>query len=57
MITNLLVEIGSSPALAKVTSIATILVLNFLGRRYLVFPLAARREWRERQQQEWKQMP
>ena len=57
MITNLFVEIGSSPAIAKVTSIATILVLNFLGRRYLVFPLAARRDWRERQQQEWKQMP
>jgi len=57
MITNLFVEIGSPPAIAKVTSIATILVLNFLGRRYLVFPLAARRDWRERQQQEWKKKP
>ena len=39
-VTKLFINLGSAPAVAK--SIATVLVLvfNFLGRRYLVFPLA-----------------
>ena len=56
-ITKLLVEIGSSPGIAKIIAIALLLIFNFAGRRYLVFPLAARGEWRERMQREWKQVP
>ena len=56
-ITKLFVEIGSSPAVAKIIAIALLLIFNFAGRRYVVFPLTARGEWRERLQREWKQVP
>jgi dolichol-phosphate mannosyltransferase len=56
-LTKLFVEIGNTPAIAKIISIAVLLVLNFLGRRYLVFPSAARGGWRERKHREWKQLP
>src|SRR5262249_11391478 len=56
-ITKLLVEIGSSPGIAKIIAIALLLIFNFAGRRYVVFPLTGRGEWRERLQREWKQVP
>jgi putative flippase GtrA len=50
--TKLLVEIGSSPGIAKIIAIALLLIFNFAGRRYVVFPLTARGEWRERMPRE-----
>jgi dolichol-phosphate mannosyltransferase len=51
-ITKLFVNLGSSPALAKIIATALVLIFNFLGRRYIVFPLAGRGGWRERNQAE-----
>ena len=56
-ITKLLVGIGSSPGIAKIIAIALLLIFNFAGRRYVVFPSTARGEWRKRMQREWKQVP
>jgi glycosyltransferase involved in cell wall biosynthesis len=56
-VTNLFVNLGNSPATAKITATALVLVFNFLGRRYLVFPLAGRGGWGERKQEEWNQGP
>jgi dolichol-phosphate mannosyltransferase len=53
-ITKSFVEMGSSPAVAKIIATSLVLIFNFVGRRYLVFPLAAKGGWRERMQQEWK---
>jgi dolichol-phosphate mannosyltransferase len=47
-ITRLFVETGVSPAVAKIIATASVLIFNFVGRRYLVFPSAARGDWRER---------
>jgi dolichol-phosphate mannosyltransferase len=56
-ITKLFVNLGSSPALAKIIAAALVLIFNFVGRRYIVFPLAGRGGWRERKQAEWIQGP
>jgi glycosyltransferase involved in cell wall biosynthesis len=56
-VTNLFVNLGNPPAIAKLIPIALLLLFNFLGRRYLVFPLAGRGEWGERKQEEWNQAP
>jgi dolichol-phosphate mannosyltransferase len=44
--TKILMSFGLFAALAKLVASAFVLVLNFLGRRYLVFPLAGRPPWR-----------
>jgi len=44
-ITKLVFNLGQSPAVAKITATALVLIFNFLGRRYLVFPLAGRGWW------------
>src|SRR5262249_25935546 len=41
-----LITAGAWPPLAKLTSTAVGLVLNFTGRRYLVFPEASNPDWR-----------
>lgn len=46
-ITKSLVGSGSSPEIAKITATALILIFNFVGRRYLVFPLTGRGDWHE----------
>lgn len=46
IITRTFVGIGMGPALAKVFSAAMVLVLNYLGRRFLVFPEKVRSDWR-----------
>jgi len=51
-ITKLLVGTGSSPAIAKIIATALVLIFNFAGRRYLVFPLAPRGVWQERMQRD-----
>jgi putative flippase GtrA len=56
-VTNLFVNLGNSPAIAKITATALVLVFNFLGRRYLVFHLAGRGQWGERKHEEWNQVP
>jgi glycosyltransferase involved in cell wall biosynthesis len=50
IVTKLCVGMGYSPAIAKIVATALVLVFNFAGRRYLVFPLRSRGEWRERMQ-------
>jgi glycosyltransferase involved in cell wall biosynthesis len=55
--TKLFVNVGSSPAVAKLVATALVLMFNFLGRRYLVFPLAGRGGWRERKKGAWTQVP
>src|SRR5262249_24425106 len=54
-ITKVFIEIGIRPAVAKIIATALVLIFNYGGRRYLVFPLAARRGWRERIQKEWSE--
>ena len=44
-ITKLVFDLGHSPAVAKITATVLVLVFNFLGRRYLVFPLAGKNWW------------
>ena len=44
-ITKLVFNLGHSPAVAKITATVLVLVFNFLGRRYLVFPLAGKNWW------------
>jgi dolichol-phosphate mannosyltransferase len=44
--TQLFVGLGSAPWLAKVSSTAIGLVLNFAGRRYVVFPEKGRPDWK-----------
>jgi dolichol-phosphate mannosyltransferase len=51
--TKLFFNLGSAPAVAKITATILVLVLNFMGRRYLVFPLTRRGGWSERKQEEW----
>jgi glycosyltransferase involved in cell wall biosynthesis len=53
-ITELFVNVGSSPGFAKSAATGLILVFNFAARRYIVFPLAGREEWRGRRHREWK---
>jgi dolichol-phosphate mannosyltransferase len=55
IVTKLSVNLGSSPAIAKSIATALVLAVNFVGRRYIVFPLAGRGEWQERRQREWIQ--
>jgi glycosyltransferase involved in cell wall biosynthesis len=45
VITKSAVNLGSPAAIAKVIATALVLVFNFLGRRFLVFPLTGRGEW------------
>jgi glycosyltransferase involved in cell wall biosynthesis len=56
-VTKLCIGMGTSPAFAKIVATALVLIFNFAGRRYLVFPLPSRGEWRERMQRKWKQVP
>jgi dolichol-phosphate mannosyltransferase len=51
-VTNLFVNLGNPPAIAKIAATTIVLLFNFLGRRYLVFPLAGRGGWGERKQEE-----
>jgi dolichol-phosphate mannosyltransferase len=44
--TRLFIELGSAPWLAKVFSTAIGLVLNFAGRRFIVFPEKGRPDWK-----------
>ena len=53
IVTKLSVNLGSSPAIAKIIATALVFAVNFIGRRYIVFPLAGRGEWQERKQREW----
>ena len=55
--TKLFLNLGSGPAVAKITATLLVLVFNFLGRRYLVFPLAGRGGWSERKREKWIQEP
>jgi putative flippase GtrA len=48
--TKLFITAGSLPALAKIMATAVVLMVNFIGRRYIVFPLAGRADWRPRNQ-------
>jgi putative flippase GtrA len=57
LITKLFLNLGSTPAVAKMIATILVLVLNFLGRRYLVFPLAGRGEWSKRKQEDWRREP
>jgi putative flippase GtrA len=52
--TRLAINLEYSPSVAKGTATALILMFNFVGRRYIVFPLAQRGEWRDRQQDKWR---
>jgi len=45
LITKLVFNAGNSPAVAKITATALVLMFNFLGRRYVVFPLAGKGQW------------
>jgi dolichol-phosphate mannosyltransferase len=45
-ITKLLFELGASPLLSKTVATALVLILNFSGRRYLVFPESTSGPWR-----------
>jgi putative flippase GtrA len=47
-ITKLFIGIGVAPALSKGIATVFVLLFNFAGRRYIVFPLSARGEWRAR---------
>jgi dolichol-phosphate mannosyltransferase len=44
-VTRAWLEAGASPWLAKSIAIGLGLILNFLGRRYIVFPESANRDW------------
>jgi dolichol-phosphate mannosyltransferase len=48
--TRLFVALGVPPALSKVTSTAIGLILNFSGRRFLVFPEKPNPEWKPQNQ-------
>ena len=50
-ITKLFVSLGSPPKNAKITATALVLIFNFVGRRYLVFPLTGRGDWHKLKQQ------
>ena len=50
-------SLGTSIAIAKLIASAAVLILNFLGRRYLVFPSASRQEWGERKHEDWIEKP
>jgi glycosyltransferase involved in cell wall biosynthesis len=49
-ITKLFLTAGSSPALAKIMATALVLIFNFMGRRYIIFPLPGRTDWHARNQ-------
>ena len=50
VITKSAISLGTPAVIAKTIATALILIFNFLGRRYLVFPLTGRGEWQERKQ-------
>jgi len=52
-ITKFFFSLGTSITTAKLIASAAVLVLNFLGRRYIVFPSAGRRDWGARKQEDW----
>ena len=56
-ITKLSFSLGASIAVAKLIASAAVLILNFLGRRYLIFPLLGRQEWGARRQEGWIKKP
>jgi putative flippase GtrA len=45
-ITKSLFKFGASPLLSKAVATALVLILNFSGRRYFVFPELASGPWR-----------
>jgi putative flippase GtrA len=45
-VTDTLISIRCSPMVSKLTGTAMVLVLNFLGRRFLVFPEKPSGPWR-----------
>jgi glycosyltransferase involved in cell wall biosynthesis len=47
-ITKSLIDRGTLLTIAKITATAVVLMFNFVARRYVVFPLAGRGEWRPR---------
>ena len=47
-ITKSLFKFGASPLLSKTVAAALVLILNFSGRRYFVFPEATSGPWRSR---------
>lgn len=49
VITKSLFEFGVSPSLSKMAATAIVFILNFLGRRYFVFPEPTSGPWRSRQ--------
>jgi putative flippase GtrA len=46
VVTKWLLGIGLAPAIAKLAVNSLFLAYNFIARRYLVFPLAKRQDWR-----------
>lgn len=48
--TRLFVALGLSPALSKISSTAIGLILNFSGRRFLVFPEKSNPDWKPQNQ-------
>jgi len=57
LITKSAVNLGSPAVIAKIIATALVLTLNFLGRRYLVFPQTGRGDWQERKPRGWIQRP
>jgi putative flippase GtrA len=47
-ITKSLFKFGASPLLSKTVAAALVLILNFSGRRYFVFPEPTSGPWRSR---------
>ncbi len=47
-VTKMVLELGYSPGVSKGTATALSLLLNYTGRRYIVFPSSGRRSWNSR---------
>jgi putative flippase GtrA len=47
-LTKMLLELGYSPGVSKGIATALSLLLNYTGRRYIVFPSSGRRSWNSR---------
>jgi glycosyltransferase involved in cell wall biosynthesis len=47
-VTKMLLALGYSPGISKGTATAVALLLNYTGRRYIVFPSSGRRRWSNR---------
>ena len=53
-ITHYFINMGLTASLARVSAIALQLVLNFAGRRYLIFPEKKRRPWKPQLDKKYK---